>query len=186
MGTPKRFPLNRPDRAKAVADAVVTGQDVRDQQRRPALRLAASGPLAAAPIAGPSGLRRRQFFNWVGAPKEGGGEGLLARGHGGGPAPLVHGKGPEEFQAGLKAGQWKRAKEIQPRRHRRHQVKPGLKGGDCWLGKLGGVLKGPRQSHAKKDAATAAQCQQQLCATLKNLNVAGGKPVRLWGVDEPR
>ena len=183
---PKRFHLNRPDRAKAVADAVVTCQDVRDQQRLLAMRLAASGQLTAAQIAEQLGISRRQFFNWASALKEGGVEGLLARGHGGGPAPLVQGKVLEEFQAGLKAGQWKRAKEIQQWLHRRHQVKLGLKGVYYWLGKLGGVLKVPRKSHAKKDAAKAAQFQQQLCAKLKNLNVAGGKPVRIWVVDEHR
>src|ERR1035437_4788930 len=138
---PKRFHLNRPDRAKAVADAVVTCQDVRDQQRLLAMRLAASGQLTAAQIAEQLGISRRQFFNWVSALKEGGVEGLLARGHGGGPAPLVQGKVLAEFQAGLKAGQWKRAREIQQWLHRRHQVKLGLKGVYYWLGKSGGVLK---------------------------------------------
>ena len=34
-----------------------------------------------------------------------------------------------------------------------HQVKLGLKGVYYWLGKLGGVLKVPRKTHAQKDAA---------------------------------
>ena len=55
-----------------------------------------------------------------------------------------------------------------------------------WLGKLGGVLKVPRKTHAKKDAAQAAEFQQTLCKKLKNLNVAGGKPVRIWVADEHR
>jgi transposase len=183
---PKRFHLNRPDRAKAVADAVATCQDVPDQRRLLAMRLAASGQLTAAQIAEQLGISRRQFFNWVSALKGGGVEGLLKRGHGGGPAPRVKGKVLKEFQAGLKAGRWKRAKEIQQWLHSRHQVKLGLKGVYYWLGKLGGVLKVPRKSHAKKDAAKTAQFRQQLCAKLKNLNVAGGKPVRIWVIDEHR
>jgi len=91
-----------------------------------------------------------------------------------------------EFQAGLKAGQWKRAKEIQQWLVSRHQVKMGLKGVYYWLGKLGGVLKVPRKSHAKKNAAQAAQFQQELCGKLTSLNVAGGKPVRIWVIDEHR
>src|ERR1035437_4664152 len=166
---PKRFHLNRPDRAKAVADAVVTCQDVRDQQRLLAMRLAASGQLTAAQIAEQLGISRRQFFNWVSALKEGGVEGLLARGHGGGPAPLVQGNVLAEFQAGLKAGQWKRAREIQQWLHRRHQVKLGLKGVYYWLGKSGGVLKGPRKSHAKKDAAKRVERRRLAAKSLRRL-----------------
>jgi transposase len=183
---PKRFHLNCPDRAKAVAEALAACQNVPDQQRLLAMRLAASGQLTAAQIAEQLGISRRQFFNWVSALKEGGVEGLLAREHGGGPAPVVQGKVLEEFQAGLKAGRWKRAKDIQRWLQGRHQVKLGLKGVYYWLGKLGGVLKVPRRSHAKKDAAKAAEFQQQLCAKLKSLNVAGGKPVRIWVRDEHR
>jgi len=183
---PKRFHLKRPELAKAVADAVSTCQDVSDQQRLLAMRLAASGHLTAAQIAEQLGISRRQFFNWVSALKEGGVQGLLARKHGGGRAPQVQGQVLEEFKAGLKAGQWKRAKEIQRWLQSRHEVKLGLKGVYYWLGKLGGVLKVPRKTHAKKDKAKAAEFQQRLCEQLKNLNVAGGKPVRLWVADEHR
>ena len=183
---PKRFHLNQPDHAQAVTDALATCQDTADQQRLLAMRLAASGQLTAAQIAEQLGISRRQFFNWVSALKEGGIQGLLGRQHGGGPAPVVHGKVLAEFQAGLKTGQWKRAKEIQRWLQSRHQVKLGLKGVYYWLGKLGGVLKVPRKTHAQKDAAKAIEFQQQLCIKLKNLNVAGGKPVRLWVVDEHR
>jgi transposase len=183
---PKRFHLNQPDQAKAVADALATCQDTADQQRLLAMRLAASGQLTAAQIAEQLGVSRRQFFNWVSALKTGGVEGLLARKHGGGNAPQVQGKVLEEFQAGLKAGQWKRAKEIQQWLLSRHDLKLGLKGVYYWLGKLGGVLKVPRKAHAQKNAAQAAEFQQELCAKLKNLPMAGGKPVRIWVVDEHR
>jgi transposase len=183
---PKRFHLNCPGQAKAVADAVATCQDVSDQRRLLAMRLAASGQLTASQIAEQMGMSRRQFFNWVGALKGGGVQGLLRREHGGGPPPQVQGKVLEEFQAGLKAGQWKRAKEIQQWLRSRHEVKIGLKGVYYWLGKLGGVLKVPRKAHAKKDAAKTKQFQEQLCDKLKNLNVAGGKAVRIWVADEHR
>lgn len=62
----------------------------------------------------------------------------------------------------------------------------GLKGVYYWLGKLGGVLKVSRQTHAKKDAAQAAELQRTLCEKLRNLNVAGCKPVRVWGADAHR
>jgi transposase len=183
---PKRFHLNRPDRAKAVAAVLPACTDVKNHQRLLAMRLAASGQLTAGQIADQVGISRRQFFNWVTALKQGGVTALLAREHGGGRPPQVQGKVLTELQAGLKAGQWKRAQEIQQWLGQQHQVKVGLKGVYYWLGKLGGVLKVPRKAHAKKDAAQAAEFQQQLCAKLKNLNVAGGKPVRIWVADEHR
>jgi transposase len=183
---PKRFHLNRPDLAGDIPSALATCTDVMAQQRLLAMRLACSGQLTAAHIAEQVGISRRQFFNWIDALKAGGVSELLAREHGGGPAPLVQGKVLAEFQAGLKAGRWKRAKEIQQWLRTQHQVKMGLKGVYYWLGKLGGVLKVPRKTHAKKDAAQAAEFQQTLCEKLKNLNVAGGKPVRIWVADEHR
>jgi len=183
---PKRFHLNRPELAKQIIDALPTCTDVADQQRLLAMRLASSGQLTATQIAAQVGISRRQFFNWVSALKAGGVAALLAREHGGGAPPRVHGKILAEFQAGLQAGQWKRAKEIQQWLRRQHQINLGLKGVYYWLGKLGGVLKVPRKTHAKKDAAKAVEFQQQLCAKRKSLNVAGGRPVRIWVTDEHR
>jgi|SRR5450631_928590 transposase len=183
---PKRFHLNRPDRAKEVIAALTDCEDVSDQQRLLAMRLACGGQLTAAQIAEQVGISRRQFFNWVGLLKADGVAGLLANNHRGGPPPKVKGKVLEAFQAGLKAGRWKRAKEIQHWLRSEHQVKLGLKGVYYWLGKLGGVLKVPRKTHAKKDAAKTAEFQRTLCDKLRNLNVAGGKPVRIWVADEHR
>jgi transposase len=183
---PKRFHLNRPDLAQAVAAALPQCKDVTSQQRLLTMRLAASGQFTAAQIAEQIGISRRQFFHWVNALKAGGVKGLLEREHGGGAAPQVGGKVLEELQAGLQAGRWKRAKEIQHWLQQKHEKKLGLSGVYYWLGKLGGVLKVPRKAHAQKDAAQGATFQQTLCDKLKSLNVAGGKAVRIWVVDEHR
>jgi transposase len=183
---PKRFHLNRPDLAQAVSKALAACQEVKDQQRLLAMRMAASGQFTAAQIAEQIGISRRQFFNWVDALKEGGVEQLLEHKHGGGPEAQVQGKALEELLAGLKAGRWKRAKEIQQWLKDQHQIPMGLPGVYYWLGKLGGVLKVPRKAHAKKDAAQASAFQQQLCEKLESLNIAAGKKVRIWVTDEHR
>jgi transposase len=183
---PKRFHLKRPDLAVAVTAALVDCKDVRSHQRLLAMRMAASGQFTAAQIAEQTGVSRRQFFHWVNALKAGGVAQLLVRDHGGGQPPRVRGSALTELQAGLKAGRWKRAKEIQQWLHQRHATKLTVKGVYYWLGKLGGVLKVPRKTHAQKDAAASAEFQRTLCAQLKNLNVAGGKRVRVWVADEHR
>ena len=158
----KRFHLKRPDRAKEVIAALAGCEDVSDQQRLLAMRLACGGQLTAAQIAEQVDISRRQFFNWVGLLKEDGVAGLLANNHRGGPPPKVQGRVLEAFQAGLKVRRWKGAKEIQHWLRSEHQVKLGLKGVYYWLGKLGGVLKVPRKTQAKKDAAKTAEFQRTL------------------------
>jgi transposase len=111
---------------------------------------------------------------------------LLNCGHGGGAVPRVSGKVLTELQAGLVAGRWKRAKEIQQWLKQQHEQKLTLDGVYYWLGKLGAVLKVPRKTHAQKDADQGAEFQRTLCAKLKNLSVAGGRPVRIWVADEHR
>jgi len=183
---PKHFHLKRPDLASAIAEALAACQNVKDHVRLLAMRMAASGEFTAAQIAAQVGCSRRQFFNWVSALKAGGVVGLLHREHKGGPKPQITGQVLEEFQAGLQTGRWKRAKEIQHWLEQEHQVKLKLGGVYYWLGKLGGVLKVPRKAHAKQDAVEAALFQQQLADKLKHLNVAGGRPVRIWVSDEHR
>jgi transposase-like protein len=76
-GMPKRYHLNRPDLAQAVAEELGTCKDVKDQQRLLAARLAASGQLTAAQIAEQLGISRRRFFDWMNALKAGGLSGLF-------------------------------------------------------------------------------------------------------------
>jgi transposase len=183
---PKRFRLKRPELAAAVSAALDNCKDIRSHRRLLAMRLAASGQFTASQIAEQIGVSRRQFFHWVNALKSGGVEQLLERDHGGGQAAQVRGAALTELQAGLQSGRWKRAKEIQQWLQQRHETKLTVKGVYYWLGKLGGVLKVPRKTHAQKDAAKADEFQRTLCAQLKNLNVAGGKSVRVWVADEHR
>ena len=185
-GMPKRFHLQRPDLAAAVTTALAECKEVRSHQRLLAMRLAASGQFTAAQIAGQLGVSRRQFFHWAKALKTGGVARLLQRDHGGGQPARIHGTMLAELQAGLQAGRWKRAKEIQAWLRQRHETKLTVKGVYYWLGKLGGVLKVPRKTHTHKDAAASAEFQRTLCTQLKNLSVAGGKRVRVWVADEHR
>ena len=54
------------------------------------------------------------------------------------------------------------------------------------LGKAGGVLKVPRKTHAKKDAAQAERFKQELAGRLQALPLESGRPVRVWVADEHR
>src|ERR1039457_5806246 len=119
---PKRYHLNRPDLAQAVAAELRTCYDVKSQQRLLAARLAASGQLTAAQIAEQLGISRRRFFDWMNALKVGGLTGLLERQHGGGAVAQAHGDVLKEFLAGRQSGRWKQAKEIQHWLRERHRI----------------------------------------------------------------
>ena len=183
---PQRFHLRRPDLATAVTAALAEVKGVQSHRRWLAMRLAASGQFTAAQLAEPIGVSRRQFFHWVNALKLGGVEQLLERDHGGGQPAPINGTVLRALQSGLRAGRWKRAKEIQQWLGQRHETELSVQGVYYWLGKLGGVLKVPRKAHAQKDAPASVAFQQTLGEQRKNLNVAGGRPVRVWVADEPR
>ena len=183
---PKRYHLNRPALASAVGVELRTCKNPQSQRRLLAARLAASGQFTAAQIGQQVGISRRRFFAWMKAFKAGGLAGLLQRQHGGGASPQVQGPALAELQTGLQQGRWKRAKEIQQWLRERHVVALTLTGVYYWLGKLGGVLKVPRKTHAQKDAAAGVAFQRTLGERLASLNVAGGKPVRIWVADEHR
>ena len=137
----KKYHLQRPDLALAVASALETCRDVKDHQRLLAMRMAASGQFTASQIAEQIGISRRQLINRARMLKDGGVDGLLRRAHGGGAPPSVRGEVLEQLEAGLKQGRWKRAREIQSWLADRHKVELGLSGVYYWLGKLGGVLR---------------------------------------------
>jgi transposase len=183
---PKLYHLNRPDLAPAVAAELRTCQEVTSQRRLLAARLAASGQLTAHQIAEQAGISRRCFFDWMKRLKTAGVAGLLARQPGGGAPPKIQGATHQALHAGLHTGRWKRAKEIQHWLRQERGVGLKLPGVYDWLGKLGGGLKVPRQTHAQQDAAAVETFQRTLCERLASLNVAGGKAVRLGVADEPR
>jgi hypothetical protein len=73
------------------------------------------------------------------------------------------------LQAGLQAGRWKRAKEIQSWLRQRHEKRLTIKGVYYWAGKIGEVLKVPRKTHAKKDASPSRQVSADALRTTQEL-----------------
>ena len=148
------------------------------RQRLLVLRLVAQHELNAEQIAQAAGAARSTVFRYLDLFLAGGVAGLLTRQHAGGKTPVIKPKWQEELAAGLRAGQWRRARDV--------QAWLKAKGGTLslstiyyWLKKAGGVLKVPRKAHAKKDAAAVAQFRLRLAARLTELG-AGADRVRLW------
>ena len=88
----------------------------------------------------------------------------------------------EELREELRAGRFARGKEAQ-RWIAGRKIVIALSSVYCWLGKAGGVLKVPRETHARKDAAAAAEFKRSLGRRLPALAKGHRKPckkVRVW------
>ena len=87
----------------------------------------------------------------------------------------------------MRAGKVRRAKEAQAWITARTKVALALSSVYTLLGKAGGVLKVPRKTHAKKDAAAAETFKATLAERLAAASVgAADRRLRLWVLDEHR
>ena len=87
----------------------------------------------------------------------------------------------------LEAGQFRQARDAQAWIKKRTRKKLTESGVRQLLRRIGGKLKVPRKSHAKKDPAKAAQFKAELPTRLSELvGSAPHLPVRLWVLDEHR
>jgi transposase len=155
------------------------------RQRLMVMKLVAQHELSAAQIAEAVGVGRSTVFRYLDKFLEGGIKGLLTREHKGGPTPTLQGAQREEFLEQLRQGRFRRAKEAQGwiREHTNKEL--ALSSIYTLLGKVGGVLKVPRKTHAKKDPLAAEIFKFTLTERLAEAS-AGAERVRLWVLDEHR
>jgi len=151
------------------------------RQRLLVVRLIAQHELTTEQIAKVAGVSRKSVFNYRDKVERGGVAGLLTR------TPTVRGAVAEEFIERLEAGQFRQARDAQAWIKKRTRRTLSVSGALKVLRRLGGKLKVPRKSHAKKDPVKAAKFKLELPARLSA--VAGpvpAQPVRVWVLDEHR
>lgn len=153
------------------------------------VRLIAQHECTVAEIMKVADVSRQTVFTYRDKVVSGGVAALLARGKAPGNRPVVRGAVQTEFLARLAEGKFRRAKDAQAwirKRTRRTLTESGVR---KILRRLGGKLKVPRKSHAKKDPAKAAAFKLELPANLETLagaSARAGQTVRLWVLDEHR
>jgi len=123
---------------------------------------------------------------WAKQFREGGIEGLLVRGNGGGRKSRMSQATKEAMVEKLKEGAFRTAKQFQKWLSEEHQVELSEKGVYYHLGKLGGRLKVPRPSHTKKDEVQVKEFRETLAEKLAALTLAKERPLKLWVYDEMR
>ena len=156
-----------------------------ERQRLMVMKLVAQHELSAAQIAEAVGVGRSTVFRYLDKFIAGGVEGLLTREHKGGHVPTLQGAEREEFLEQLRQGRFRRAKEAQAWIKERTKRELALSSVYTLLGKVGGVLKVPRKTHAKKDPLAAEIFKFTLPERLAEAS-AGAERVRLWVLDEHR
>jgi transposase len=164
-------------------------QDEGGRRRLLVVRLIAQHELTVAEIMKVADVSRQTVFTYRDKVMAGGVAGLLQRGKAPGKLPLVRGAVKTEFLARLAEGKFRRAKDAQAWIRKRTRQTLSESGARKVLRRLGGKLKVPRKSHAKKDPAKAAAFKRELPHQLETLAgpaARSGQPVRLWVLDEHR
>jgi transposase len=162
-------------------------QEPWQRQRLLVVRLVAQHELNAEQIAAAAGVARSTVFRYLDTFLTSGLAGLLAREHKGGHPPTLGAADQAAFLEQLRLGEFRRAKEAQAWIKARTQRTLALSSVYSLLGKVGGVLKVPRKTHAKKDAAAAESLKATLAEKLAALSAkAEGRALRLWVLDEHR
>lgn len=164
-----------------------TCTDRRQRERLQAVRLATTGNHTYAEIAKIVGRSVTILQQWFAKFEQGGLEGLLKRGHGGGKPSLLHKpKVRKALERGLSEGQWMSAPQVAAWLADEHDIEMNSRSLYYWLKKAGGALKVPRPCHAKKKEAAVTAFKAHLYDKLAELPIDPGARVRVWVVDESR
>jgi transposase len=187
MGRPKLTLAMDAATRHSVRQHFRTCTDAALKLRLQAIMLAADGQHTYDEIAEVVGRARSLVQRWVAGFRKGGLEDLLKRTKAPGKSSeLQDAAVQKQLVDGLKKGRWMTAKEISAWLSEEHGIHRNFRSMYYWLGKCGGALKVPRPVHQKKCEADADAFKEHLFDKLMALNLAPGRKVRVWVMDESR
>ncbi|MEI9895595.1 MAG: IS630 family transposase [Chthoniobacter sp.] len=179
--------LGKPEEAAKIEAALKRPvAKVWQRQRLQAMQMAAQGKWTLQQIGDAVGAGRSTVAGWLKLLRTQGFDALLHWQEGQGAPSKLSAQVQAALQAGLAAGRWRRARDLLLWLRKEHGIEMGLGGAYYYLGKAGGVLKVPRKTHAKKDAAQAERFKVELAERLQALPLEAGRAVRVWVADEHR
>ena len=153
-------------------------------KRLQVIRLVMEHGKSADEIAGVVGISRKSVFNYMDMYIKGGIEGLLTRKWKGGPKKKMREDVVEKLREKVAKGEFIRAVEAQTW-IAQQGCKLKMTTVYYWLKKVDGVLKMPRKTHVKKDAAKVELFKKTLMKRLLEIT-RGASKIRLWAADEHR
>ena len=166
-------------------------QEAWARRRLLVVRLIAQHELTVEQITRVAEVSRQSVFSYRDTLLVGGVPALLTRKWAPGRKPTVRGAVAREFITRLEAGKFRQARDAQAwikKRTHRELTESGVR---QLLRRVGGRLKVPRYSHAKKDPAKARAFKAELSVRLtetvvEQVGAGPARPVRLWVLDEYR
>jgi transposase len=172
---------------KEIETAWTEPQEAWARRRLLVVRLIAQHEFTVEQIAKVAEVSRQTVFTYRDTLLAGGVAALLRRKRAPGRQPTVRGAVKTEFIARLEAGKFRQARDAQAWIKKRTHQRLSESGVRQLLRRVGGKLKVPRKSHAKKDPAKAQAFKAELPARLTAVVGTGPtQPVRLWVLDEHR
>jgi transposase len=183
-----RQKLDRLSQSGAVRRRLKTEPPGWRRERLLAIQLGLEGEQDLDQIAAAVGRARSTIQEWFERYREAGLERLLRdkRDANRGAAGLLSEAAKQGLEAGLQRGDWRTGPEVRRWLQKTFGIKAALPTVYKWLGKAGARLRVPRPVHIKKDPAAAEAFKEQLARRLHALGLPGGRPVRLWVLDESR
>ena len=183
----RKLPELGPKLVAEIEAAWVQPQAEWARRRLLVVRLIGQHELTVAQIMRAADVSRQTVFTYCDKVVAEGVAGLLTRAWQGARVPAVRGAVAEEFVRRLEAGQFRQAQDAQAWIKKRTHRLLSESGVRQFLRRVGGRLKVPRKSHAKKDPAKAQAFKVELPARLTAVvGATPTQPVRLWVLDEHR
>ena len=163
--------------------------DERVRKRLAVIRAATVGLNTHRDLAEIAGCTHTTVTRYLKKFEEGGFAGLLERGKPKPPeTPMHQDIIQEEIRAGLLAGTFRSARQIQEWLQAKHGLKRTIWSVYYWLKEFGAKLLVPRPVHRKKDPEKTAAFPNKMAQKLEQFRAikATGRPIRIWVVDEAR
>ena len=182
----KRAPIDLLNQAHLVISLYGKEKEAWKKERLLTLKLLLQTENTYKEVAAIVGRADSRVREWTRLYREGGVEGLLTRGNGGGRKGRTTPEIKEAIIEKLREGQFRTAKQFKKWLEEEHDLSLSVKGVYYQLGKLGGRLKVPRPSHLKKDEAKVEAFRNGLAEKLNEFEIPSGKKVKLWIYDEMR
>ena len=181
---PKRVKVFGPATPEEIADAYRKCTSPHDFCRLVALEMAQQGEWTLKQIGKALSKDRTTIVRWMKAYRQGGLQGLLARGHGG-REPRLKEDDIEAFKAELRSGRWKTATEIRNWLKQRG-ICMTVWGVYYWLKKVKARNKVPRKTHKDQNPDELEDFKQNIVAKLNALDIPQDRRVYVWVQDEHR
>jgi transposase len=182
----RRLPELGEQRVKELEEAWGSKHEDWARKRLLVIRLIGRHEHSAQEIGEIAGVCRSSVFKYLERFLEGGVEGLLGRNYRGGKKARMSPVLQEQLVEKLRVGAFRRAKEAQAWVREQEGCDLALSTMYYWLGKAGGVLKMPRKTHQKKEAAEVEAFRREAADRLRALIEDPQRKVRVWVADEHR